>query len=1520
LRQTRFLGVVAVNHFLEMIHYGMNLFCFVLSLSSMLGATLQQRFDRPVSIIATMIARDEAVNFESNLALWLPVIDYFVFMVDSRTRDETNSTIARILDGNCKGYHIKDYLFEGFGPARTASLIEAFKQFPQATHVWITDPDWRPNTKTMVNKDDINYANVDAFRFLIYDRNGDTTRRADWLLRNREGLRMRYHLHEVLDIGESYEWLNVDSWTVHEIEQKGSWHTTVGHESSMAANRYLFDLDLLLKDLELYGHDPHTHYYLGVTYHAYAEKRYHSQKLKSPATMNTVNEYLDKSIEFCKLRLTSSYKAEFIEERWGIAMLLGQIFMTIRFDFEEARHWLSQCRDYNPKQTECSYLLVMLYMSNGRLEEGAQVADALMKTKYENRVMLNHFKSWSCEVPKVVHDVLGKGILANLYGDMPSTLSKYLLLLGAMVRGETCVAYDVTLTQDQIGMEERVSSVYPLQGDSTVESLCAEEDVQQYIKDNDITLHPCQKLRNQMAVEDACREFIKPHPTLDEASMAKATAEHIGVGSILDLINNIYGGDATRITDRTKFRVLLVNPHNPRGALALLAFAHHYLLYNIEVVVITPKDTFAKEINNRLDICGKGVARTVQVISSEINTFFSRGDLDQIEDFQYIQYNGGFQLSKFYRSHLRKIMYLLDDEGTLGLTVFADNVFTREMTEILNARNVSFQKPFSEDPSRSVLDYLHARGLSSFSNDIELVYNLLAGGATLTGQAVEEDLGDAGWIVESWLVDAHSKPYHALGAHPEIAKYKVMGWPESVVVENILGNFRHSVYASKADIAMPGKAVANDDLLMDITRVYIVDRTLGNSLSTKFQDAILLGRSARSIMYSVSHRGLKENITHICMPSMLPGLQIIGATPSIAEMLKVSESVLGETLKGLSYLGDSLAQTLKFLHFLDKHGHITFYKVGATNSPSRKFIESMRKASGIDMALNKIMSGGVGKIPDMSSAGTGGREKTYMRRSEQKPIAGMRKISDNSRPKQAAEVESKHQGDSVQEFGGLTFSRPSTPKDSIRQTVATRTKNPPKEAPTTPKGTDVNFEGMSMRDIMAAKKKGLGMLEEKMRKMGFTQSMMDEAMSLDGTESDSAALKPRKVSNDATKKDTRGQLSSLLDELGGIQKASKDPGMERSQSKSEIGPFITAKGPVNIDISASEVHVEQVVSSRLHLLSHFRSVGCVGSTKPHCHEAVNNRVTDSLEVTSLAKVRFDVAQLRYIAFTNSVQSQSIIHQLLPKVQETMKRIIKSGDTEGVTVLDVAQAKSAVNRAFHIAPDSSKAISIHDGAKVQLKAACDSLAEQDFAVVDVILKSQSIKLLTSIFLTSTFWFDVTNGAAFVSHPDDGLVHWQFKSLAQNLAAIVSSRKKQYSVRRYHAVAMDLSETNLGPLAINSEDEISFILWINHNTPAVEENEMDGIRIYEPSASSCVKRLGASLSDSRHPYFVSTASGSLDVSVESACDVQTGFVPRENNRLVFVGPGMLYSFVTPGLSGPQKPFNVRTSTAFVLVLGV
>lgn len=278
--------------------------------------------DLQPSLVITMMCRDEEVNFKANLAAWTPIADYFVFLIDNRTTDNSVATISSILTAAQKDYQIVMYDFVGFGQGRTLSLETAWKHYPHASHVLIADPDWAPDTSTM----DINELDdsADVFRFTAYDRNGITRRRMDWLLKHREGLAMKYHLHEVLAIG-MYTAKNIN-WVVHEIEKPGSWHTTVGHTNSFSAKRYEFDLDLLYKDLAMYGHDPHAHYYLGISHDAFAMRT--SEQLGSQHP--DVQYHASKAIEFLELRATTLYDDEFVDQRWAVMLQLGSAYAYLK--------------------------------------------------------------------------------------------------------------------------------------------------------------------------------------------------------------------------------------------------------------------------------------------------------------------------------------------------------------------------------------------------------------------------------------------------------------------------------------------------------------------------------------------------------------------------------------------------------------------------------------------------------------------------------------------------------------------------------------------------------------------------------------------------------------------------------------------------------------------------------------------------------------------------------------------------------------------------------------------------------------------------------------------------------------------------------------------------------------------------------------------------------------------------------------------------------------------------------------
>jgi hypothetical protein len=74
------------------------------------------------SIVMTMICRDEEVNLRANLAAeWFPIIDFFIFLIDSRTKDNTRKVIDGIFAGSkANSFKAITYEFVGFGQARTS--------------------------------------------------------------------------------------------------------------------------------------------------------------------------------------------------------------------------------------------------------------------------------------------------------------------------------------------------------------------------------------------------------------------------------------------------------------------------------------------------------------------------------------------------------------------------------------------------------------------------------------------------------------------------------------------------------------------------------------------------------------------------------------------------------------------------------------------------------------------------------------------------------------------------------------------------------------------------------------------------------------------------------------------------------------------------------------------------------------------------------------------------------------------------------------------------------------------------------------------------------------------------------------------------------------------------------------------------------------------------------------------------------------------------------------------------------
>lgn len=421
-------------------------------LLSFIFCSLTYLFTTSHSITPTLtiafICRNEGVNFNSNLELWVPLASRFVFLIDSRNNDKSIDIISNILSKYKHiQYKILSYEFIGFAQARSQSLAYAWEYYGnETTHVLIGDPDWRPISSSFQLSELATFdeENINVYRFKLFDRNGITFRQMDWLLRHKQGLKMKYHLHEVLDIGYyNYSSVKEISLLIQEVEQPGTWHNLVGHEDSFSVKRYLFDISLLLKDYELYrDSDAHTHYYLGVTHHAVADKL-HAFVTKNGPTMNSAYEsmisqllleyahiypthdgtdsfspiphmvntsvsmyqyHINECTKYLNLRLSSTYEDEFTEERWAAQYLLGSVYAMFLNDFHLSKYWFQLCQQFNPFRVECTMNLVRIYANYGMLDAAKEELQKALKVEYQVAA-ITFFKEWECHLPALVIQV-----------------------------------------------------------------------------------------------------------------------------------------------------------------------------------------------------------------------------------------------------------------------------------------------------------------------------------------------------------------------------------------------------------------------------------------------------------------------------------------------------------------------------------------------------------------------------------------------------------------------------------------------------------------------------------------------------------------------------------------------------------------------------------------------------------------------------------------------------------------------------------------------------------------------------------------------------------------------------------------------------------------------------------------------------------------------------------------------------------------------------------------------------------
>lgn len=646
--------------------------------------------------------------------------------MDYRNSDDSKQVIANIIKDNSK-FTIFDHNFTDFGTARTTSLEQAWQSYPQATHVLISDPDWKPET---IKKNELDFVH-DVFRFKIFDRNGNTYRQMDWLLRHRKGLRMRYAIHEVLDIG-MYS-LKLINWVLHEIEQPGSWHTKVGHGNSMSFNRYLFDISLLQRERDMHGHDPHTHLYLGITHHAVVEHA------PPDFPVDQLNFHKTEAIKYLSLRATSKYDSEFPDERWTVLYSLGLLHQYNINDFNAATKWFKICSEYDKTKIECPIALTKLYLAAGSLDNAITTFYSLLqkKVKSQGDDYLTFFRLEQCNVP-----ILGLEVLLyklQLYTDQSSRNVvediKLMLLFTHMIRDPICGTTDpdilkadaLAIVENAINVQGLPSSVFKNLLTLSVDKLCNDQDFFNYIHSNNFNIHPCSQLTAASEKINVCsRPFELDMPSSEELQVS-FFGEAIGAANIFDIIHHIHGGNASKLNClQMPYRILFAEYFNDKNIYNLIGFrSRHQIIKSMEIVIITNDDRSTK-ILETIKQCGYST-KEIKVINKTLDEYlkmFSTSPPSQL--FDYIEYFGGLSKTPNYKAHLNGFQKLLNSDGVIGLTYFTKNIHQMKIKRLLENSNSSFHYPFSYESQRLVAQYLEDNGFNLFTKDSDL-HNFLGG-------------------------------------------------------------------------------------------------------------------------------------------------------------------------------------------------------------------------------------------------------------------------------------------------------------------------------------------------------------------------------------------------------------------------------------------------------------------------------------------------------------------------------------------------------------------------------------------------------------------------------------------------------------------------------------------------------------------------------------------------------------------------------------------------------------------------
>ena len=365
----------------------------------------------PTLLLALMV-RDEEANLRANLPAFSGLADFVVCGIDDRSRDGSARAVAEALPDVPRWVFY--FRFDGFGRGRTGVFREAWRKFPEASHVLVLDPDWELDAPR-ASRAHLN-ADERTFLFKVWDRNGMTSRTMNWLVKHEANLTFEHQLHEQLvqpNAGPGPQRAHVLPWEFAEREVRGrdTWHSAAtAHGHSQSYERYLFDLELLDMDLaDLGPDDPHTLFYLGVTHLSALDAMLGiGEHERTPETDYHVAEgvkYLTARVDEALLARERATFAGAHEHTWGALRWLAHAHHFSTRDFARARTFYGRCAAYDPGRRDCAVFLAKLCRDEGRHGEAfalafdALAAEAAPAAPRDALKMVDNFYVPRCTLP-----------------------------------------------------------------------------------------------------------------------------------------------------------------------------------------------------------------------------------------------------------------------------------------------------------------------------------------------------------------------------------------------------------------------------------------------------------------------------------------------------------------------------------------------------------------------------------------------------------------------------------------------------------------------------------------------------------------------------------------------------------------------------------------------------------------------------------------------------------------------------------------------------------------------------------------------------------------------------------------------------------------------------------------------------------------------------------------------------------------------------------------------------------------